>query len=68
MNIDDELTKCLEEYGLENKVKVIATDNAKSMTNTIYDCGKEIAIGCFAHTLNLAAQKGTNVGGIKNSS
>ena len=57
MNIAAELMKYLEECGLENKVKVITTDNAKSLTNATYDCGREIAIGCFAHTLNVAALK-----------
>ena len=44
---------------------IIYTDNAKSMTNATYECGRELSLRCFAHTLNLAAQKGINIGPVK---
>ena len=55
-NVAVEIGECLAEYDIKEKVSVITVVNAANM-----DVAAEKAnvkkIGCFAHTLNLAAQK-----------
>ncbi|XP_060782296.1 uncharacterized protein LOC132889619 [Neoarius graeffei] len=56
-NITVELNECLREFELEGKVRVMTTDNARAMINASNMAGAGLSLGCFAHTLNLAAQK-----------
>ncbi|XP_078574851.1 E3 SUMO-protein ligase ZBED1-like [Branchiostoma floridae x Branchiostoma japonicum] len=56
-NITVEIDQCLAEFGLEGKVTSMTTDNARAMLNATGLAGVGMSLGCFAHTLNLAAQK-----------
>lgn len=49
-----EIGEVLEEFGIAHKVVGITVENASNMTVKRLDILK---LGCFAHTLNLAAQK-----------
>ena len=57
VNLAADMTKCLEEFELVQKVSAVVTDNAKNATNSvaIAEAQEEIEGGhpCFAHTLNL---------------
>lgn len=56
------LAEKLQEAVAEWKLKPVAvtTDNARNI-NAVRDIGLGPHIGCFAHTLNLASQKGMAV-------
>ena len=60
VNLAAEMTKCLEEYDLIQKVSAVVTDNAKNVTNSvaIAEAQDEVEGGhpCFAHTLNLVVK------------
>ena len=57
VNLAEDITKCLEEFDLVQKVSAVVTDNAKNATNSvaIAEAQDEVEGGqrCFAHTLNL---------------
>lgn len=65
-NISSEIEQCLKDFNLTGKTHVMTTDNARSMINATKMAGMSIALGCFAHTLNLAAQKVLNVRSVCN--
>lgn len=51
-----EIGEVLEEFGIAHKVVGITVDNASNMTVAAKRLDI-LKLGCFAHTLNLAAQK-----------
>ena len=54
-NIANLLKEAMNEWGLEDKVPAIVTDNAANMllAVSLIEC---LHVGCFAHVLNLASQ------------
>jgi hypothetical protein len=55
-NVGLELTNCMINWGIKDKVDVITSDNASNMTVAIEIAGVQ-KLGCLAHTLNLASNK-----------
>ncbi len=57
------LTQAVEEWKLErpNTNIPVTTDNAKNQINAVNEAGLWPQIGCFAHAVNLASQKGITV-------
>ncbi|KAF3859394.1 hypothetical protein F7725_021793, partial [Dissostichus mawsoni] len=55
-NVAVEIEDCLADFGLKDKVSMITVDNAANMEVAAEKAGI-MKLGCFAHTLNLAAQK-----------
>lgn len=53
--VAEEIGDVLDEYGIREKVTAITVDNASNMDVAVRKLDI-IKIGCFAHTLNLAAQ------------
>ena len=49
--------KTLRQHG----INAVTTDNASNMTVAVQVSGLSPHIGCFAHTINLAAKRGTDV-------
>lgn len=63
--VADEIDEILEEYGIKDKVVAATVDNAANMDVAV----KKLHIfkfPCFAHTLNLGAQKLYNCPAISN--
>lgn len=58
--IAEEIGDILDEFEIKHKVVAITVDNAANMDVTVKKMSI-IKIGCFAHTLNIAAQKLYNV-------
>ena len=56
-NISVELNAALESWQIGQKVSVITTDNASNMGRAVEISDISLKIGCFAHTLDLAAKK-----------
>lgn len=55
--VAEEITEILEEFGIEvGKIVAVTVDNAANMDVAIKKL-HVLKIGCFAHTLNIAAQK-----------
>ncbi|XP_078695029.1 E3 SUMO-protein ligase ZBED1-like [Branchiostoma floridae x Branchiostoma belcheri] len=63
-NITVEIDECLKDFQLEGKVRAMTTDNARAMINATSMSGTGISLGCFAHILNLAAQKMLSARGV----
>ncbi|XP_053376453.1 E3 SUMO-protein ligase ZBED1-like [Mercenaria mercenaria] len=63
-NIADFLKEALVEWGIPQTPLYLVSDNAANMKRAgeILQC--ELHLGCFAHVLNLAAQKGLKVKGV----
>lgn len=59
-NLLEYLEKVLEQWGLSGTKPVITTDNASNMVKGLKD-GGYVNIPCFAHTKNLAAQRGLKI-------
>ena len=57
-NIAAVLNACFQEWNVADKVCAIITDNAKNMTVAVRSTNTKHHVGCFAHTLNLAARNG----------
>lgn len=55
-NVADLLHEVMAEWGLANKNPALVTDNAANMTAAA-DLTKLVHVKCFAHSLNLAAQR-----------
>ncbi|KAK1906104.1 Zinc finger BED domain containing protein RICESLEEPER 3, partial [Dissostichus eleginoides] len=55
-NVAVEIEDCLADFGLKDKVSMITVDNAANMEVAAEKAGI-MKLGCFAHNLNLAAQK-----------
>lgn len=55
-NVGLELTNCMLNWGIKDKVNVITSDNASNMTVAIEVVGVQ-KLGCLANTLNLASNK-----------
>ena len=53
-NLEDEMKSCFVEFGIENKVNFIVTDNASNITKAASDLKTNHP--CLAHTLNLAVK------------
>lgn len=49
------------ELGRNGKGPAISTDNASNIVRAVKDSGLSPHVGCFAHTLNLATQRGLKV-------
>lgn len=45
----------------QNATIPVTTDNAKNIVNASHAAGSSPHVGCFAHTVNLASQKGLGV-------
>lgn len=60
-NLGTEMARVLEEWGIKEKTKVLTVDNAANMGIAARVAGIELKMGCFAHTLNLAANKSLGV-------
>ncbi|XP_072571804.1 zinc finger BED domain-containing protein 4-like [Paramormyrops kingsleyae] len=54
--VADEINCILEEFQINTKVVAATVDNASNMDVALKNL-KLLKVGCFAHTLNLAAQK-----------
>lgn len=54
-NIAKLLTEAMNEWGLNDKVPAIVTDNAANMLRAV-GLTETLHIGCFAHVLNMASQ------------
>ena len=54
--IAEDISQCLDNFGIQNTVTAITVDNAANMTLAIRKLNV-LRLGCFAHTLNLGAQK-----------
>lgn len=54
--VAEEIEEILQEFGISEKVVAATVDNADNM-NVAMRKLQFVKIGCFAHTLNLAAQK-----------
>ncbi|XP_041361859.1 E3 SUMO-protein ligase ZBED1-like [Gigantopelta aegis] len=63
VNIAQVLTDAISEWGL-NKNPPLVTDNAANMEVAAIEAGCIPHIGCYAHTLNLAAQRGLKVNSV----
>ncbi|XP_059902138.1 E3 SUMO-protein ligase ZBED1-like [Gadus macrocephalus] len=57
------LTQAVEEWKIKRPTTNIpvTTDNAKNLINAVNEAGLGPQIGCFAHVVNLASQKGISV-------
>lgn len=55
INIAKLLTEAMNEWGLNDKVPAIVTDNAAKMLRAV-GLTETLHIGCFVHVLNLASQ------------
>ncbi len=55
-----EIEEVIQEFGLREKVITVTVDNAANMEVAIRQLQIR-KLGCFAHTLNLAAQKVYNI-------
>ena len=61
-NLATELDIALEKWGISDKVSAITVDNAANIGKACTLCrGCEVKVGCFAHTLHLAAGKTTDL-------
>ncbi|XP_056308106.1 zinc finger BED domain-containing protein 4-like [Danio aesculapii] len=56
-NLAEHLRKAIAEWGIAEKDPVIVTDNASNMTIA----AEEAEFKCYAHTLNLAAQRALKI-------
>lgn len=57
-NIQHFLEEKIREFGLENKVVAVTTDNGANIKSAVCTSGLNIPhVGCFAHTLDLAVSK-----------
>ena len=61
VNVGEVLKDCMKEWGIEEKVQAIVTDNAANMGIAAKEAGIGLHVGCFARTVNLATQKGLKV-------
>lgn len=55
------LNTVLQTWQIDDKVSVITTDNASNMGKGVQISDISLQIGCFAHTLDLAAKKAVEV-------
>jgi len=62
--VANEIESILEEFSLNEKVGAATVDNASNMDVALKTL-KFLKVGCFAHTLNLAAQKVYSIGAIR---
>lgn len=62
------LSEAVEDWKLvrPNVTIPVTTDNAKNIVNAVTAAGLGPQIGCFAHTINIAAQKGMAVQKVSN--
>nr|XP_055054000.1 E3 SUMO-protein ligase ZBED1-like [Misgurnus anguillicaudatus] len=60
-NLAEHLTKALAEWGIKEKDPVIVTDNASNMTIASEKAAFTLHVKCYAHTLNLAAQRALKI-------
>lgn len=62
-NLAHLLTEAVAEWRIErpNTNIPVTTDNAKNKINAVNEAGLGPQIGCFAHAINLASQKGIKV-------
>ncbi|XP_077384385.1 E3 SUMO-protein ligase ZBED1-like [Festucalex cinctus] len=62
-NLAEVLKEAVQEWKLDRQDTTIpvTTDNAKNIVNASNSAGLSPHIGCFAHTVNLASQKGLGV-------
>lgn len=60
VNLSEELNKCVEKWGIRNKIVAVVSDNAANVKAAITLCGWR-NIPCFAHTVNLIVQNGIEV-------
>ena len=63
INLAKELSAAIEEWGLNDRVKVYGctTDNAANITNAVVDHLHLIHLPCVGHTLQLGVEKGLKV-------
>lgn len=55
-NLADALNKVIDEWGLQQKVVLVVSDNAANITKAVKDILHLNHFGCFAHTINLIAK------------
>uniref|UniRef100_A0A087Y3Q6 Uncharacterized protein n=1 Tax=Poecilia formosa TaxID=48698 RepID=A0A087Y3Q6_POEFO len=60
-NLAEHLRKALTEWGITEKDPVIVTDNASNMSIAAAEAAFSLHVKCYAHTLNLAAQRALKV-------
>lgn len=62
-NLRDMLLELTREWGINNKITAVTTDNAQNQIKFIRLCNWR-RIPCFAHTINLIVQHGINAMGL----
>lgn len=60
-NLAEHLRKAIAEWGIAEKDPVIVTDNASNMTIAAEEAAFTLHVKCYAHTLNLAAQRALKI-------
>ncbi|KAK5934801.1 hypothetical protein CgunFtcFv8_020223 [Champsocephalus gunnari] len=60
-NLAEHLRKALAEWEIKEKDPVIVTDNASNMTIAAEEAVFTLHVKCYAHTLNLAAQRALKI-------
>ncbi|XP_034083909.1 zinc finger BED domain-containing protein 1-like [Gymnodraco acuticeps] len=60
-NLAEHLRKALAEWEITEKDPVIVTDNASNMTIAAEEAAFTLHVKCYAHTLNLAAQRALKI-------
>ncbi|XP_060077513.1 E3 SUMO-protein ligase ZBED1-like [Ylistrum balloti] len=66
-NIGHILVNSFAEWNISDKIFALVTDNARNMKSAAREANLSNHIGCFAHTLNLAAQRAVGVGALQKS-
>ncbi|XP_033742748.1 zinc finger BED domain-containing protein 1-like [Pecten maximus] len=66
VNIAEFLKEAIAEWGIKEEPLYLVSDNASNMKKAAEVLGCDLHLGCFAHTLNLAAQKGLRVKAVSN--
>lgn len=63
-NLAEHLKTALAEWGITEKDPVIVTDNASNMTIAAEKAAFTLHVKCYAHTLNLAAQRALKISAV----
>ncbi len=59
-NLASNLNQVMEKWNVGQKTSAVTTDNVSNMVGACEQVANiDINIGCFAHTINLATQKGS---------
>ncbi|CAG9830004.1 unnamed protein product [Diabrotica balteata] len=59
-NVADHLSKCIEDWNLDNKIVTFISDNGSNIKNAIIEHLRKNHHPCVAHTLNLSTKESLN--------